>query len=160
MIRRIVQKQRIPNRLPSTSIPTSASWHRHDAHPQRQDQQTQPPLEPQTPPKQHNAEQRRRQDLELVQNLELHGVQVADGDVLQQVLQRVEGGGEGELPTVAREDGVVDLLEEDGGGRAGGQGVGGFVEGEGEGDGELDELVEEDGRRGEVAVVACRGHDA
>lgn len=90
----------------------------------------------------------------------MDGVQVLDGDILQKVLQGVEGSGEDELPAVAREDGIVYLLEEDGGGGAGSKLLGRVVYGKGKGHGELDDLVEEDGGRGEVAVMAGRGHDA
>ncbi|PHH68716.1 hypothetical protein CDD83_6000 [Cordyceps sp. RAO-2017] len=98
--------------------------------------------------------------LDLVQDLEVDRVEVLDGHVLQQVLQGVEGGRQGELPAVAGEDGVVDLLEQGGGGRARGQRLRRLVDGQRQRHGQLDDLVEQDGRRGEVAVVAGRGHDA
>lgn len=98
--------------------------------------------------------------LELVEHLEVDGVEITDGDILQGVLQRVEGGGDGELPAVAGEDLVVDLLEDDGGGGGGGQGAGDLGDGAGQADGQLDDLVEEDGGGSEVSVVAHGGHDA
>ena len=90
----------------------------------------------------------------------MHGIQVADGDVLQRVLQGVEGGRDGEFPSVAGEDGGVEVVEKNGDGGGGGEGQGDVVERDGEGDGELDDLVEEDGGRGEVAGGAVEGHDA
>lgn len=90
----------------------------------------------------------------------MDGVHILNGNVLQHVLQGVKGGGQDELPAVAGKDGIIYLLKEDGGGRARGQRLGRLVYGEGEGDGELDDLVEEDGGRGEVTVMAGRGHDA
>lgn len=160
---------------------------RDDGDAQRQDDERDPALEAELPPQEEDAKDGSREDLsgaqnafrqraqhkghqsiprvdsthlDLVQDLKVHGVQVLHRDVLQQVLQGVKGGRHGELPAVGREDGIVYLLEEDGGGRAGRERFGGLVYGEGEGDAELDDLVEEDGRRGEVAVVAGRRHDA
>lgn len=90
----------------------------------------------------------------------MHRIQIPHRNILQQILQRVKRRRHRHLPPVAREDGIVDLLEHDGRGGAGRKRLGGLVDGEGEGDGELDDLVEEDGGRGEVAVVARGGHDA
>lgn len=43
----------------------------------------------------------------------MYGIQVADGYVLERVLKSIQDGRHGQLPAVAREDGVVDLPEED-----------------------------------------------
>lgn len=97
---------------------------------------------------------------ELVENLEVNGVEVTHGNVLQQVLECKESSNKDELPAIAGKNGVVDLLEEDRGGGGGGECLGSFVDGEGERDGELYDLVEKYGGRGKVPVVARRGHNA
>jgi hypothetical protein len=48
----------------------------------------------------------------------VNGIQVAHSSVLEDVLKRVQGSGNGKLPTIASKDGIVDLFEEDGGGSA------------------------------------------
>lgn len=90
----------------------------------------------------------------------MHSIQVADGHILQQVLDGVAQGWQGQLPAVAREDGVVNLLEQDCGGRAGGECFGGVVDGECQGDGQLEDLMDKDGGGGEEAVVANGRHRA
>lgn len=89
----------------------------------------------------------------------MHGVQVADGHVLQRVLQRVQHGRHDQLPPVAGEDGVVDLFEDDGPRRRGRERARGLGDGEREARGPLEDLAQEDGRRREVSVVAHLGHD-
>jgi hypothetical protein len=59
--------------------------------------------------------------LELVQNLKVHSIQIANGNILQKILERVESSNQGEFPAIASENGIVDLLEKDCGGGSGGE---------------------------------------
>ena len=84
---------------------------RDDADTEREDHEREPALITERPAQEDNAEDGSREDLDLVQDLEVDGVEVADGHVLQQVLEGVEGSGDGHLPAVAGKNCVVDLLE-------------------------------------------------
>jgi len=96
--------------------------------------------------------------LELVQNLEVHRIQVAQRHILQGILQRVQHRRDRQLPPVTREHLVVYLLKQHRHGRLRRQAPRDLVHGEGQGYRQLDDLVEQDGGRGKVTVVARRGH--
>lgn len=98
--------------------------------------------------------------LQLVQDLEMHGIQVLYRHILQDVLQRVKHPGYNQLPPIRRKHGIVYLLKQHRRRRAGRQRLGCFVQGQRKGNSQLDDLVEEDGGRGKVSMVACWRHDA
>lgn len=90
----------------------------------------------------------------------MHGIQIFYSHILQDILQRVKHPGNDQLPPIGRKHGIVYLLKEHRRGRAGRQRLGRLVQTERQGNGQLDDLVEEDGSRGKVSVVACGRHDA
>lgn len=90
----------------------------------------------------------------------MHGIQVLDGHILQDILQRVKHPGYNQLPPIGRKHGIVDLLKEHRRRRAGRQRLGRLVQTQRQGNGQLDNFVEEDGGRGKVSMVAGGRHDA
>lgn len=90
----------------------------------------------------------------------MNSIQVLNGHILQDVLKRVKHPRHNQLPPITCKHGIVDLLKQHRGRRARRQSLGAFVQGQRQGNGKLDELVEEDGGRGEVSMVARGGHDA
>lgn len=96
--------------------------------------------------------------LELQYNLVVNGVQILYSDVLQSVLQSIEGCWDGQFPTVALENGIVDLLEQNSCRGRRSKGPRNLVYGKGHGNGELDEFGEEYSSGCEIPVVAARRH--
>lgn len=91
--------------------------------------------------------------LQLVQDLEMYWIQVAQSHVLQRVLEGVQGCRDRQFPPIAAKHRTVYLFEEYCGRRLRRKAPRDIVEGKSGGDGELDDLVEKDCRAREVSVV-------
>ena len=90
----------------------------------------------------------------------MHRIQVPQRDILQRILQRKQHRRNRQLPPIPRKHRVIDLLKEHRNRRLRRQTARDLVERKGKGNRELQDLVEENRRRGKVAVVARGRHDA
>lgn len=90
----------------------------------------------------------------------MYRIQVTNGNILQHVLQSIERSSQGKLPPIASKDRIVDLLEKNCRRCGRSQSLGSIVYGQGERNGKLDNLIEEDGGRGEVTMVTGGWHYA
>lgn len=96
--------------------------------------------------------------LELVQDLEMHRIQVSQRHVLQRVFERIERCRYRQLPAITREYRAVYLFEEHGGRSLWGKTPRYFVYGKCGRQCQLQHLVQQHRGTCEVSVVARRGH--